>query len=162
MSLVGLRQADEWGLLRHASNASYSPKTGYRLAFRCGGTRHDRGNWETCCSSPIAATASHGVVVGVVTNNQDPDGLGRVKVKFPWLSDGVRATGAPGLTDGWQGRGLHLLPEVDDEVLVVFEQGQLDRPFIIGALWNGEEMIPDRETMTQEQPADVEVAQHIP
>jgi len=85
----------------------------------------------------------YGVVVGIVTNNQDPDGLGRVKVKFPWLSDGDESHWARLASPmAGKGRGLYLLPEVDDEVLVVFEQGQLDRPFIIGALWNGEDDPP--------------------
>jgi uncharacterized protein involved in type VI secretion and phage assembly len=56
-----------------------------------------------------------GVVVGIVTNNQDPDGLGRVKVKFPWLSDVDESTwariAAPMAGDQ---RGVYFLPEVDD------------------------------------------------
>lgn len=79
----------------------------------------------------------YGVVVGVVTNNADPDKLGRVKVKFPWLdrdaeSDWARVA-APGVASQ---RGLVAVPEVDDEVLVAFEHGLADRPYVLGGLWN--------------------------
>jgi len=84
-----------------------------------------------------------GVVTGVVTNNQDPDGLGRVKVRFPWLSKDHEShwarIAAPMAGDG---RGLYALPEVDDEVLVAFDQGRVDHPFILGALWNGKDKPP--------------------
>ena len=68
----------------------------------------------------------HGVVVGVVTNNQDPDGMHRVKVRFPWLSGEdeshwARVAAAMAGND----RGAYFLPEVDDEVLVAFEHGDL-------------------------------------
>lgn len=84
-----------------------------------------------------------GVVVGVVTNNQDPDGLGRIKVKFPWLSDADESSWAR-LAAPMAGkeRGLYFLPEVDDEVLVVFEHGDLRFPFVLGALWNGKDKPP--------------------
>jgi uncharacterized protein involved in type VI secretion and phage assembly len=39
-------------------------------------------------------------------------------------------------------RGLYLLPEVDDEVLVAFEFGSVDRPFVVGSLWNGKDNTP--------------------
>jgi len=87
---------------------------------------------------------SMGVVVGIVTNNQDSDGLGRVKLYYPWLSaenetDWVRiATLMAG-----SGRGSFFLPEVDDEVLVVFEHGDINHPFVIGALWNGTDKPPE-------------------
>jgi uncharacterized protein involved in type VI secretion and phage assembly len=84
-----------------------------------------------------------GVVVGIVTNNQDPDGLGRVKVKFPWLSDVDESTwariAAPMAGDQ---RGVYFLPEVDDEVLVAFEHGDVRFPYVLGALWNGKDAPP--------------------
>ena len=84
-----------------------------------------------------------GVVVGIVTNNQDPDGLGRVKVKFPWLSDVDESTwariAAPMAGDQ---RGVYFLPEVEDEVLVAFEHGDVRFPYVLGALWNGKEAPP--------------------
>jgi uncharacterized protein involved in type VI secretion and phage assembly len=84
-----------------------------------------------------------GVVVGLVTNNQDPDGLGRVKVKFPWLSDMAESfwarVAAP--MAGKQ-RGIYFLPEVDDEVLVAFEHGDVRFPYVLGALWNGQDAPP--------------------
>jgi len=84
-----------------------------------------------------------GVVVGVVTNNQDPDGLGRVKVKFPWLSDADESTWARIVSPmAGKERGLYVLPEVDDEVLVVFEHGDVRFPYVLGALWNGKDKPP--------------------
>jgi len=84
-----------------------------------------------------------GVVVGVVTNNQDPDGLGRVKVKFPWLSDTDESYWARIVSPmAGNGRGLYCLPEVDDEVLVVFEHGDVRFPYVLGALWNGKDKPP--------------------
>ncbi len=85
----------------------------------------------------------YGVTVGVVTNNQDPDGLGRVKVRFPWLSDEDESHWARVLTPmAGPERGLWLLPEVDDEVLVSFEHGRVEFPYVLGALWNGKDAPP--------------------
>jgi uncharacterized protein involved in type VI secretion and phage assembly len=84
-----------------------------------------------------------GVVVGVVTNNQDPDGLGRVKVKFPWLSDADESYWARIVSPmAGKERGLYCLPEVDDEVLVGFEHGDVRFPYVLGALWNGKDKPP--------------------
>lgn len=85
----------------------------------------------------------YGVVVGVVTNNKDDSGQGRVRVKFPWLSDSDESNWARIATPmAGDGRGVFFLPEPDDEVLVIFEHGNVHRPFIIGALWNGKEKPP--------------------
>lgn len=85
-----------------------------------------------------------GVAAAIVTNNKDPDGLGRVKIKFPWLSDQnetdwVRI--ATLMAGG--GRGSFFLPEVGDEVLVAFQHGDINHPFVIGALWNGAAKPPE-------------------
>ena len=95
-----------------------------------------------------AASESHtgritGVVIGVVTNNQDPDDLGRVKVKFPWLSDVDESFWARTATPmAGKDRGVFLLPEVDDEVLVAFEHGDVRFPYVLGGLWNGVDTPP--------------------
>lgn len=86
----------------------------------------------------------YGVAVGVVTNNQDPEGLGRVKVRFPWLSDADESHWARVVTPmAGSSRGLYLLPEVDDEVLVAFEHGRIELPYVLGALWNGKDKPPE-------------------
>jgi uncharacterized protein involved in type VI secretion and phage assembly len=83
-------------------------------------------------------------VIGIVVDNKDPDKLARVKVRFPSL---------PGQDTGWWApvvslgagneRGWFFLPEIDDEVLVMFEHGDIRRPVVLGALWNGEDAPPD-------------------
>jgi uncharacterized protein involved in type VI secretion and phage assembly len=79
-----------------------------------------------------------GLMVGVVTNLDDPDNQGRVRVKLPALSDEVESAWARIVTLGaGANRGLMFMPAVDDEVLVGFEQGDLRRPFVFGGLWNG-------------------------
>lgn len=79
-----------------------------------------------------------GVAAGIVTNNQDADGLGRVKIKFPWLSDDNESDWVRIATFmAGSERGSFFLPEVGDEVLVAFEHGDINHPYVIGALWNG-------------------------
>lgn len=94
-------------------------------------------------SSRASESQSPGPVVGVVTNNKDPDDRARVKVKYPWLSDEVESDWArvvgPGAGDG---RGLLWLPEVNDEVLIAFEHGDVARPYVLGGLWNGQDKAP--------------------
>lgn len=85
-----------------------------------------------------------GVTIGIVTNNQDPDKLGRVKVRFPWLSDQDESHWARVLSPmAGKERGLFFLPEVDDEVLVAFEHGMAEFPYVLGALWNGKDKPPE-------------------
>ena len=81
---------------------------------------------------------SLGVAAGIVTNNQDPEGLGRVKLKFRWLSDDNETDWIriATLMAGSE-RGTFFLPEVNDEVLVAFEFGDINHPYVIGAIWNG-------------------------
>ena len=94
--------------------------------------------------STALASRIFGVVVGVVTNNQDPDGLGRVKVKFPWLSDAEESFWARVAAPmAGKERGFYFLPEVEDEVLVAFEQGDVSFPYVLGALWNGKDKPPE-------------------
>ena len=83
------------------------------------------------------------VVPGLVTNNQDPDNLGRVKVSFPWLAEAEESAWARLVSPvaGAQ-RGLFWLPEVGDEVLLAFEHGDPGRPYILGGLWNGVDTPP--------------------
>jgi uncharacterized protein involved in type VI secretion and phage assembly len=98
----------------------------------------DTEEWEAI------ASRIHGVVVGVVTNNQDPEGMGRVKVKFPWLSDDDESHWARVAAPmAGKGRGVYFLPEVDDEVLVAFEHGDVRFPYVLGALWNGQDEPPE-------------------
>jgi uncharacterized protein involved in type VI secretion and phage assembly len=84
-----------------------------------------------------------GVVVGIVTNNQDPDKMARVRVKFPWLSDDHESWWARIATPmAGSGRGMYFVPEVNDEVLVAFEHGDVRSPYVVGALWNGQDAPP--------------------
>jgi uncharacterized protein involved in type VI secretion and phage assembly len=85
-----------------------------------------------------------GVVPALVTNNQDPDNLCRVKLKFPWLDDTLESGWARVAALGaGNNRGFLWLPEVNDEVLVAFEHGDFNRPYVIGSLWNGQDAMPE-------------------
>lgn len=104
----------------------------------------DMGPFANTLSEKRPEARLYGVTVGVVTNNQDPDGLGRVKVKLPWLSDDVESHWARVVTPmAGNDRGLFFLPEVDDEVLVAFEHGSPEFPYVLGALWNGKDKAPE-------------------
>jgi phage protein D len=82
----------------------------------------------------------NGVTIGIVTNNEHPDGRGGVvKVNFPYLGDEVESNWARLATmGGATGRGVVFIPEVDDEVIVAFEHGDVSRPYVLGTVWSGE------------------------
>ncbi len=83
------------------------------------------------------------IMVGIVTNNDDPQGQGRVRVRLPWLGDEAEAQWARVASPGaGNRRGLLVLPEVNDEVLVGFEQGDIGQPIVLGGLWNGQDALP--------------------
>jgi phage baseplate assembly protein V len=95
-------------------------------------------------TSPGADARFFGVTIGVVTNNKDPDGLGRVKTSLPWMADQVETDWARVVTPmAGPGRGIYFLPEVNDEVLVAFEHGNPDTPYVLGGLWNGKDKPPE-------------------
>jgi phage protein D len=78
------------------------------------------------------------VVIGVVTNNNDPDNLGRVRISYPALGSG---------TEGWwariatmsagSSRGVLMMPQVGDEVVIGFEHDDVNKPYVLGSLFNG-------------------------
>lgn len=93
---------------------------------------------------------SLGPMIAIVTDANDPEKLGRVKVKFPQLG---RANGSDVESDwlryvtpmGGNGRGLVMLPNVNDEVVVVFEQGLIERGLVIGGVWSSTDVPPSSE-----------------
>ncbi|WP_408956837.1 phage baseplate assembly protein V [Natrinema sp. 74] len=84
-----------------------------------------------------------GVAVGIVTDNEDPKDLGRVKLRFPWRDADDESHWARIATEMTGDKyGTYFLPEIDDEVLVAFENGDIHEPFVIGSLWNGKQKPP--------------------
>ena len=87
-----------------------------------------------------------GVHPALVVDIRDPDRQGRVKIRLPWLPDTGSATCEPwarlATLMAGPDRGSWFVPDVDDEVLVAFEGGDLRRPFVIGMLWNGQDSPP--------------------
>ena len=119
----------------------YDPKDGYTVWFTVSG-RQERSllgltSGGSSNGSGMAAPIN-GVVAALVTDVNDPDKLGRVKLKFPWLSDTYTTDWARSVQLGaGKDRGSVVLPEVNDEVLVAFEQGDIRRPYVLGGLYNG-------------------------
>lgn len=104
--------------------------------------RRDTSLWSLL-QDRAAPESGVGLVIGIVTNNKDPEEMGRVKVKYPWLSaDNESDWARVAAPMAGSGRGFLFLPEVDDEVLVGFEHGDIHHPFVIGSLWNGQDKPP--------------------
>jgi phage protein D len=118
---------------------------GYRTHFVISG-RQDRSllGLASLGSSNGHASAGgapiNGVVVALVTDNNDPNNAARVKLKFPWLDDNYESDWAR-ITQLGAGpdSGAHFIPEVNDEVLVAFEFGDIRRPYVVGSLHNGQD-----------------------
>ncbi|WP_306353366.1 type VI secretion system Vgr family protein [Flavobacterium sp. '19STA2R22 D10 B1'] len=99
---------------------------------------------DTVASPPygnVHSTPQAETQPAVVVDNNDPKGLGRVQVEFPWqkglgsVTPWIRMTNPH--TGG--GKGFYFIPEVGEEVLVAFEAGNAEKPFVLGAMYNGSE-----------------------
>ena len=115
---------------------------GYTTWFTVGGYR-DR-SLLSLSGGPANDAANQGrvpgLVVGMVSDNMDPDNLGRVKVTFPWLTETYVSAWARTMQIGAGTGGVAgflWVPEVGDEVLVGFDRGDIDHPYVIGGLYNG-------------------------
>lgn len=140
VKLEGLGQRLSGKYLVTTATHLYSA-AGYKTIFTVRGSRNGSLAAQVAPQSPLSRWP--GVVTAVVTNTDDPKDWGRVKVKFPAISDDaesdwIRVVG-PGA--GPQA-GFFALPGVDDEVLVAFTNGNFSQPFILGGVWNGQHKIP--------------------
>ncbi|MFF9076504.1 VgrG-related protein [Streptomyces sp. NPDC014735] len=89
-------------------------------------------------NAPARGPRIPGLAIGVVTDIREGRGeRGWVRLKFPWLDDTYVSDWVRTVQWGGQGGGGVFSPEVNDEVLVGFEQGLLDSPYVLGGLYNG-------------------------
>jgi uncharacterized protein involved in type VI secretion and phage assembly len=111
-------------------------KKGYHNRFVCTPWKNYRN------PTPPALRTWNGIVPARVVDHNDPKKMGRVKVQFFWQDDvsthWARATSPHAGPD----RGFMFMPEVGDEVGVAFEDGDPERPVILGSLWNGVQTAP--------------------
>ncbi len=102
------------------------------------------GNLLSLVASKKRLEPGQTILVGIVTDNEDPKSMGRVKVKFPTLTEQhnsfwVRVVAA-GAGDK---RGFDVLPEINDEVVCAFEHGEIRRAYMLGGVWNGKDKTPE-------------------
>jgi len=96
----------------------------------------------------------YGVVPARVVDHNDPKKMGRIKVQFFWQTDGSTHWARAVSPHAGPDRGFMFMPEVGDEVAVVFEDGDPERPVVLGSLWNGVNMAPRTEFFGANIPAN--------
>jgi phage protein D/phage baseplate assembly protein gpV len=119
------------------SRHHFDPITGYVTHFAVTG-RQERSLLGLTTGSDVPDSQLVGVVIAKVSDVNDPQGDGRVTLTYPWLSDDYVSDWARTVQPGaGKDRGAMVVPEVGDEVLVAFEQGDIRRPYVVGGLYNG-------------------------
>lgn len=123
---------------------------------------YTNGNWQTEAvfgmsaewysqqKDPFSAVAAygrmsreHGLVVGIVTDLEDPLGEGRIKIRIPVINTSDEGVWARLATlDAGKERGTFFLPELDDEMIVGFVQGDVSHPVILGMLHSSAKPAP--------------------
>ncbi len=141
VSIDGLGEPFDGKYTITSSRHRFDPTTGYTTSFAVTGRRDRTMLGLTGGGGPRRAPA--GIVIGQVSDARDPENAGRVKLTFPWLSDDYVSDWARTVQPGaGKDRGWQVLPEVGDEVLVAFEQGDFGRPVVVGGLFNGVDTLP--------------------
>jgi phage protein D len=121
-----------------SSTHVYRGSAGYKTHFQISG-RSSRTLLELM-RQPKERDWSASLVVGLVTNNNDPESMGRVRVKYPSLSDSEESNWARIATpSAGNARGLLMLPQVGEEVIIGFEHNDTRRPIVVGSLFNGKD-----------------------
>jgi phage protein D len=125
----------------------WETEAGYRTEFTATG-RHDRSLYALASGYNSFADASParmtGLAIGIVTNLRDPENQGRVKVAMPWLADSHESNWARvAQLLGSNGHGSLLMPDVNDEVLLGFEHGDINQPYVLGTLYS-KKQLPDK------------------
>ncbi|GAA0916599.1 VgrG-related protein [Nonomuraea longicatena] len=115
-----------------ATRHSFSGATGYTTAFTV-----------APADPPTSPPNGTGLVPAIVSDIHDPAGQGRVRLSLPWLADDYTSGWARVVAAGaGSDRGAVLPSEVGDEVLVGFENGDFDQPYVLGGLFNGQDAPP--------------------
>ena len=128
---------------------TYRNRQDLTTTFRSGGHRvPERPTVGQFAPGAPDGWATNGLVLGVVTNIADEEGLGRVKVRFPSLGADAESNWArviaPGAGDK---RGFDVRPEVNDEVVVAFERGDTRTPLVLGGVWSAKAKLPDAKAV---------------
>jgi phage protein D/phage baseplate assembly protein gpV len=140
VSIDGLGEPFDGKYTITTSRHRFDPLTGYTTSFSVTG-RQDRTLLGLASNGHGKAPAV--IVIGQVSDAADPEKSGRVKLTFPWLSADYVSDWARTVQSGaGKDRGWQVLPEVGDEVLVAFEQGDFRRPTVVGGLFNGVDTMP--------------------
>jgi phage protein D/phage baseplate assembly protein gpV len=140
VSIDGLGEPFDGKYTITTSRHRFDPVTGYTTSFSVTG-RRDRTLLGLASNGRNKAPV--GIAIGQVSDAADPEKAGRVKLTFPWLSADYVSDWARTVQSGAaKDRGWQVLPEVGDEVLVAFEQGDFRRPTVVGGLFNGVDTMP--------------------
>jgi type VI secretion system secreted protein VgrG len=117
---------------------------GYTNEFWCTASSEYR-NPERPKSNPW-----YGVVVARVFDNNDPEKLGRIKVQYIWQEQGQTFWARMMTPHAGGDRGFMFIPEIGDEVVVAFEDGDPERPILLGCLWNKPDKPPTEDFWGEE------------
>ena len=134
-------------------NLDYGSFTVIKVTHHADGMGRYQNRFEAIPSSLSVPPLSHHVRLAktenqpaVVIDNKDPEGLGRVKVKFKWaepnnLSHWMRCVTPHAGKD----RGYYFVPEIEEQVMIAFEADNIDRPFVVGSLYHAKSNSSDKK-----------------
>ncbi|MGX6745204.1 VgrG-related protein [Streptomyces xantholiticus] len=140
VTLAGVGTPFEGKYTISGSRHVFDPDTGYQTWITVGG-RSNRSLYGLASGGGggLPQDRIGGLANATVTDTRDPEGRGRVKLAFPWLDGEYVSDWARTADLGGKGGGGIFGPEVGDEVLVGFEQGRVDHPYVLGGLYNGQD-----------------------
>ncbi|MFK7802799.1 MAG: VgrG-related protein [Anaerolineae bacterium] len=150
---IGERFSGEY--LVTSATHSYSASAGLYTRFTVRGLRSGLLTEQMAHLAPVQKYNSP--VTAIVSNNKDPQGWGRVRLNFPWLEEKLESDWArvsyPGA--GAETSGFEIIPAVNDEVIVIFEHGDFNRPLVIGSLYNGKNKASQSAHDSKDDPAEI-------
>jgi type VI secretion system secreted protein VgrG len=110
--------------------------TGYVNEFLC-------TPWKDYTNpDPPEANSWYGLVPARVVAHNDPKKMGRIQVQYYWQEDSTAHWARMVTPHSGADRGFMFMPEVGDEVVVAFEDGDIERPYVLGGVWNGVDQAP--------------------